>query len=46
MIVVEDSDKSKLIDFDSEFQSFSGITPPTKNIKRRKYKKITEKKVI
>jgi len=46
IVVIEDPEKKgSLIHYDSEYQSFSGITPPTKNIKRRKFKKATEKKV-
>jgi len=46
MIMIHDEqneDDFKLMSYDSDFKFHHGITPPTKNIRRRRFRKITEK---
>jgi len=46
MIIIHDEqkeDEMKMMSYDSDFKFHHGITPPAKHIRRRRYKKITER---
>lgn len=46
MFFVHDNNEEKNSFINSNFQSEHGITPPTKYIKKRKFRKITPERVI